>query len=55
MSYDLSGFYPMGYDHRGMPISMHGGVYDASMDMYPSQSTTSSASRSRNNVDVKFR
>ncbi|CAF0761482.1 unnamed protein product [Adineta ricciae] len=54
MSYDLSGFYPMGYDHRGVPISMHGGVYDTPMDMYPSQSTTSSSSRSRNNYEQEI-
>ncbi|CAF1656003.1 unnamed protein product, partial [Adineta ricciae] len=54
MSYDLNSFYPMGYDHRGMPISMHGGVYDAPMDMYPSQSITSSSSRSRNNYEQEI-
>jgi hypothetical protein len=51
MSYDPSGFYPMGYDHRSMPVSMHGG-YETPMDMYLPQPTSSISSRSRNSTDV---
>lgn len=52
MSYDPTGFYPMGYDHRGMPISMHSGGYDVPMDMYLLPPTSSTSSRSRNPTDV---
>ena len=52
MGYDPTNFYPMGYDHRGMPIPMHGGGYDTPMDMYFPQSTSSISSRSRNATDV---
>jgi len=52
MGYDPSSFYSMGYDHRGMPISMHGGGYDVPMDMYLPQPPTSTSSRSRNPTDV---
>lgn len=51
MGYDPSHFYPMGYDHRSMPMSMHGGGYDIPMEMYMPPSTSSS-SRSRNSNDV---
>jgi hypothetical protein len=51
MSYDPNGFYPMGYDHRGMPVPMHGG-YEAPVDMYFPQPTSSQSSRSRNTTDV---
>jgi len=52
MSYDPTGFYPMGYDHRGMPIPIHGTGYDIPMDMYLPQPTSSGSSRSRNPNDV---
>lgn len=52
MGYDPSGFYPMGYDYRGMPLSMHSGSYDMPMDMYLPQSNAYSSSRSRNSTDV---
>jgi hypothetical protein len=52
MAYDPNGYYPMGYDHRGMPLPMHGGGYDVPMDMYLSQPTSSIPSRSRNSNDV---
>jgi hypothetical protein len=54
MSYDPSSFYPMGYDHRSMPVSMHGG-YETPMDMYLPQPTSSISSRSRNSTDVKLK
>jgi hypothetical protein len=54
MGYDPVGFYPMGYDHRGMSMPMHGGAYDMPMDMYLPQSTSSMSSRSRNSTDVRF-
>ncbi|UJR26435.1 hypothetical protein I4U23_007766 [Adineta vaga] len=53
MSYDPNSFYPLTYDHRGMPISMHGGGYDFQMDMYPPQCTSSTSSRSRNTTDYE--
>lgn len=52
MGYDSSSFYPMGYDHRGMPVSMHSGGYDMPMDMYLPQPTSLVSSRSRNPADV---
>jgi hypothetical protein len=52
MGYDPTGFYPIGYDHRGMPIPMHSGGYDIPMDMYLPQPTSSISSRSRNPTDV---
>ncbi len=52
MAYDPSSFYPMGYDHRGMPVPIHSGSYEAPMDMYHPQSTSSISSRSRNPTDV---
>lgn len=55
MNYDPASFYPIGYDHRGMPISMHGGSYDMPMDMYLPQSSSYSSSRSRNSADVRVR
>ncbi len=54
MGYDPVGFYPIGYDHRGMSMPMHGGAYDMPMDMYLPQSTSSMSSRSRNSTDVRF-
>ncbi len=52
MGYDPSSFYPIGYDHRGMPIPIHPGGYDVPMDMYLPQPPSSTASRSRNPTDV---
>ncbi len=54
MGYDPTGFYPIGYDHRGMPIPMHSGGYDIPMDMYLPQPTSSISSRSRNPTDVNW-
>ncbi|CAF4391107.1 unnamed protein product [Rotaria socialis] len=49
MAYDPTTFYPMGYDHRGMPIPMYGAGYEVPMDMYYPQPTSSMpSSRSRN-------
>ena len=53
MNYDPTNFYSMGYDHRGMSLSMYGGNYDMSMDMYLPQSNSYSAARSRNSTDVR--
>lgn len=52
MAYDPTGYYPAGYDHRGMPIPMHGGGYDVPLDMYYPQPAYPVSSRSRNPTDV---
>lgn len=52
MAYDPATFYSMGYDHRGMPIPMHGSGYEVPMDMYYSQPPSSMSSRSRNVANV---
>ncbi|CAF1344883.1 unnamed protein product [Rotaria magnacalcarata] len=49
MAYDPAAFYPMGYDHHGMPISMYGAGYEVPMDMYyPQPAPSMPSSRSRN-------
>jgi hypothetical protein len=52
MAYDPTGFYPMGYDHRGLPMPMHSGSYENPMDMYLPQSAAPLSSRSRNPTEV---
>ncbi|CAF1117421.1 unnamed protein product [Adineta steineri] len=52
MAYDPSAFYSMAYDHRNLPLSMHGG-YETPMDMYLPQPTSSISSRSRNTTDYE--
>ena len=55
MGYDPSGFYPMMYDHRGMPIPMPGTGYETGMDMYLPPGNASHSSRSRNPTEVNRR
>ena len=52
MAYNSAVYYPMGYDHRNMPVSMHGGAYEVPMDYYFPQSASSISSRSRNPTNV---
>lgn len=52
MGYDPTAFYGMGYDPRGMPVSMHGGPYEPSMDMYLNSATAPMSSRPRNPTEV---
>jgi hypothetical protein len=52
MGYNTSRFYPIGYDHSGMPIPLHGGGYDVPINMDLSQLVSSTPSHSRNPTDV---
>ena len=52
MTYDPAAYYPMGFDHRNMPVPMHGGAYEVPMDLYFPQSGPSMSCRSRNPTDV---